>query len=38
MGILIREGHVINPATGLDEGPDVRVEDGNVKEMDKDLQ
>ena len=38
MGILIREGHVINPATGLDEVLDVRIEDGKVKEMGKDLQ
>ena len=35
MGILIREGHVINPATGLDEVLDVRIEDGKVKEMAK---
>ena len=33
MGILIQNGHVINPATGTDEILDVRVEDGNVKEM-----
>lgn len=38
MGILIREGHVINPATGLDEVLDVRIEDGKVKEMGKELQ
>ena len=38
MGILIREGHVINPATGLDEVLDVRIEDGKEKEVGKELQ
>lgn len=38
MGIVIQNGRVINPATQTDEILDVRIEDGKVKEMDKNLQ
>lgn len=38
MGILIQNGHVINPATQTDEILDVRVEADKIKEMGKNLQ
>lgn len=35
MTILIKDGHVINPATRMDEAADVLVENGTVKEIAK---
>ncbi len=37
MSILIKGGHVINPATGLDEDADVYVEEGKVSRIGKGL-
>lgn len=37
MTVLIKNGHVINPATGTDEVLDVLVKDGKVEKMEKDL-
>ncbi len=37
MTILIKNGHVINPATGTDEVLNVLVEDGKVSKMEKGL-
>lgn len=38
MGILIQNGHVINPATQTDEILDVRIEEDKVDEMGQNLQ
>lgn len=37
MTILIKNGHVINPATGTDEVLNVLIEDGKVSKMEKGL-
>ena len=37
MDILIKNGHVLNPATGLDEETDVLVQDGKVSKIEKDI-
>ena len=37
MKILIKNGRVLNPATGTDEMLDVLVEDGIVKKMEKQI-
>lgn len=37
MTLLIKNGHVLNPAAGLDETADVLVENGTVKEIAKDI-
>ena len=35
MGILIKGGHVINPATKMDEVADVRIEEDKIAEIGK---
>ena len=37
MGILIKGGHVINPATKMDEVADVRIEEDKIAEIGKNL-
>ncbi len=37
MGLLIKNGHVLNPATKVDEVLDIRVADDKVSEMEKEL-
>ena len=37
MGILIKGGHVINPATKMDEGADVKIEEDKIAEIGKNL-
>lgn len=37
MSILIQRGHVVDPATGLDEICDVYIEDNKIKKRGKDL-
>lgn len=37
MGILIKGGHVINPATKMDEIADVRIEEDKIAEIGKNL-
>lgn len=37
MTILIKNGHVLNPATGMDEVADVLVKDGIVSEIKKEM-
>ena len=37
MGILIKGGHVINPATKMDEVADVKIEDDEIAEIGKNL-
>lgn len=35
MTILIKDGHILNPATGMNEVADLYIEDGKVKEIGK---
>ena len=37
MSVLIKNGHVLNPATGVDEVLDVLVTDGVVSKLEKDI-
>lgn len=37
MGILIKNGHILNPPTGTDEVMDLYVEGDRVTKMQKDL-
>ena len=37
MGILIKGGHVINPATKMDEVADVKIEEDKIAEIGKNL-
>ena len=38
MGILIKNGHILNPPTGTDEVMDLYVEGDRVTKMQKDLE
>ena len=38
MGLLIKKGHICNPATGIDRVMDVRIEEDHIVELEEELE